>query len=92
MPAWIAAIERSVPEAAGSITFDSTELPFPSEIEHDSLAALGPLPVTPYEDGIQATVDMFRRLAAEGRLVGSRRPWRPSRAIARRGVSLPAAR
>ncbi len=71
MPAWIAAIERSVPEAAGSITFESNELPFPSEIEHGSLAALGPLPVTPYEDGIQATVDVFRRLAAEGRLVGT---------------------
>jgi nucleoside-diphosphate-sugar epimerase len=71
MPAWIAAIERAVPEAAGSITFEPTELPFPSEIEHDSLAALGPLPVTPYEDGIQATVDVFRRLAADGRLVGT---------------------
>lgn len=69
MSAWIAAIERSVPEAAGSINFASTELPFPSEIEHDSLAALGPLPVTPYEDGIQSTVDVFRRLAAERRLV-----------------------
>ena len=71
MPAWIAAIERSVPEAAGRITFESKELPFPSEIEHASLAALGPLPVTPYEDGIQATVDIFRRLSAEGRLVGT---------------------
>lgn len=70
MPAWIAAIEHSVPEAAGRITFESIELPFPSEIEHDSLAALGPLPVTPYEDGIQATVDVFRRLGADGRLVG----------------------
>ncbi len=46
MPAWIAAIERSVPEAAGRITFEAKELPFPSEIEHASLAALGPLPVT----------------------------------------------
>ncbi len=71
MPAWITAIERSVPEAAGRITFEAKELPFPSEIEHDSLAALGPLPVTPYEDGIQATVDIFRRLAADGRLVGT---------------------
>jgi UDP-glucuronate 4-epimerase len=71
MPAWIAAIERAVPEAAGSITFAATELPFPSEIEHDSLATLGPLPVTPYEDGIQATVEVFRRLADDGRLVGT---------------------
>ena len=71
MPAWIAAIEQSVPEAAGSITFETTELPFPSEIEHDSLSALGLLPVTPYEEGIQDTVDIFRRLAADGRLVGT---------------------
>jgi UDP-glucuronate 4-epimerase len=71
MAAWVAAIERSVPEAAGRITFETKELPFPSEIEHASLAALGPLPVTPYEDGIQATVDIFRRLAADGRLVGT---------------------
>jgi UDP-glucuronate 4-epimerase len=71
MPAWIAAIERSVPESAGRITFEAKELPFPSEIEHASLAALRPPAVTPYEDGIQATVDIFRRLAAEGRLVGT---------------------
>jgi UDP-glucuronate 4-epimerase len=71
MPSWITAIERAVPEAAGLITFAATELPFPSEIEHAALVALGPLPVTPYEDGIQATVDIFRRLAAEGRLVGA---------------------
>jgi nucleoside-diphosphate-sugar epimerase len=71
MPAWIAAIESAVPEAAGLITFSSNELPFPSEIEHAALAALGPLPVTPYEDGIQATADIFRQLAADGRLVGS---------------------
>jgi nucleoside-diphosphate-sugar epimerase len=71
MPAWIAAIEAAVPEAAGLITFAPTELPFPSEIEHAALGALGPLPVTAYEDGIAATVDVFRRLAAEDRLVGA---------------------
>jgi UDP-glucuronate 4-epimerase len=71
MPDWIAAIEQAVPEAAGLVDFASTELPFPSEIEHAALVALGPLPVTPYEDGIRATVDIFRRLADEGRLVGA---------------------
>lgn len=71
MPAWIAAIVRAVPEASGLITFTPNELPFPSEIEHDSIVALGPMPVTPFADGIAATVDVFRRLAAEGRLVGS---------------------
>jgi nucleoside-diphosphate-sugar epimerase len=71
MPDWVEAIEAAVPEAADLITIASTELPFPSEIEHDSLAALGPLPVTDYKNGIQATVDVFRRLAADGRLIGT---------------------
>lgn len=69
---WIAAIEAAVPEAAGTVTFSTNELPFPSEIEHAALAAaLGPQPVTDYRDAIQATVDVFRRLAADGRLVGT---------------------
>ena len=40
--AWIAAIEEVVPEAAGTITAASNHLPFPSEIAHDALAAIGP--------------------------------------------------
>jgi nucleoside-diphosphate-sugar epimerase len=71
IPSWIAAIEAAVPEAAGLIDAAPTELPFPSDIAHDGLAALRPPPVTPYEDGIAATVEIFRRLAAGGRLVGA---------------------
>ncbi len=72
IPDWIEAIEGAVPEAAGLITFAADNLlPFPSEIEHAALVALGDIPVTPYEDGIKATVDIFRRLAADDRLVGS---------------------
>jgi hypothetical protein len=29
------------------------------------------VPVTPVRDGIEATVEIFRRLAADGRLVGT---------------------
>jgi UDP-glucuronate 4-epimerase len=68
---WIAAIERIVPEARGLITAASAPLPFPAEIDHDALSALGSVPVTPYEDGIRETVEVFRELAAEGRLVRS---------------------
>lgn len=68
---WIEAIESIVPEAAGLLTVAPTELPFPSEIDHEGLAAIGPVPVTPFRDGIQATVEIFRRLEAEGRLVGT---------------------
>ena len=68
---WIAAIDKTVPEARGSITADAEPLPFPSDIEHRSLAALGAVPVTPYRDAIAATADIYRSLAAEGRLVGA---------------------
>jgi nucleoside-diphosphate-sugar epimerase len=68
--AWIDAIESIVPEAAGAISAVPTELPFPSEIDHAGLVALGPVPVTPFHDGIAETVEIFRRLAAQGRLVG----------------------
>jgi hypothetical protein len=44
-------------------------LPFPADIAHDRLASLGPVPSTSYEDGIRATADIFRRLAADGKLV-----------------------
>jgi nucleoside-diphosphate-sugar epimerase len=68
---WIAAIEELVPGSAGSLSARPTPLPFPSDIEHDALAALGPLPVTPYRDGIAATIEGLHRLQAEGQLVAS---------------------
>jgi nucleoside-diphosphate-sugar epimerase len=71
IPEWVAAIEAAVPEARGLLTIADGTLPFPADIAHDALAALGPVPVTAYEEGVRATVDVFRRLAAEGRLVGT---------------------
>ncbi len=65
---WIAAIEAAVPEAAGLITREEAPLPFPADIAHDRLAALGPIPVTPHRDAIAETAAIFRRLAAAGRL------------------------
>jgi UDP-glucuronate 4-epimerase len=67
---WVAAIEAAVPEARGLLTIADARLPFPSDIDHDRLAALGPVPSTPYEDGIRATAEAFRSLATEGRLLG----------------------
>src|SRR5439155_18742888 len=67
---WIAAIEDIVPEARGLITAEPTPLPFPSDIEHTSLAALGAVPVTPYRDAIAETANIYQSLLAEGRLVG----------------------
>jgi UDP-glucuronate 4-epimerase len=71
IPSWIAAIEAAVPDAAGMITAAETQLPFPSEIAHEGLAALGPVPVTPYQDGIRATVGILRAIQADGRLVAT---------------------
>lgn len=68
---WVQAIEATVPEAAGLISIAPTELPFPADIAHDRLAELGDVPVTPYREAIAATADIYRRLAADGRLVGT---------------------
>jgi len=68
---WVEAIEAAVPEAAGLITVAPTELPFPADIAHERLAELGAVPVTPFRDAIAATADIYRRLAADGRLVGA---------------------
>ena len=75
---WVTAIEAAVPEAAGRITVAATELPFPAEIAHERLAVLGPVPVTPYRDAIAATADIYRRLAAAGRLVGAEHGLTPA--------------
>jgi UDP-glucuronate 4-epimerase len=69
---WVKSIESIVPKARGLIDVAPTDLPFPSEIDHAGLeAALGEVPVTPIHDGIAATAELFRRLAAEGRLSGA---------------------
>lgn len=71
MQTWIETIECIVPEAAGMLSHASVELPFPAEIDHASLAAVGPVPIRPVREGIEATVEIFRRLAATGQLVGA---------------------
>ncbi|MEA2547344.1 MAG: UDP-glucuronate 4-epimerase [Chloroflexota bacterium] len=68
---WIDAIEAAVPGARELITNEPSPLPFPSDIQHDALAALGDVPVTPYRDAIAATARIYQGLAAEGSLIGS---------------------
>jgi len=67
-PALTAAIEAAIPGGADGIGFDAVSLPFPSEIDHDGIEALGPLPVTPFADGIAASVAIYQALAGNGRL------------------------
>jgi UDP-glucuronate 4-epimerase len=68
---WVLAIEDAIPEATGRITVGPTELPFPSDIAHDRISELGDVPVTPFRDAIAETAAIYRRLAEEGRLIGS---------------------
>ena len=69
--AWIDAIADVVPDARRLLTFDAAPLPFPADIQHARLAALGDVPVTPYRDAIAATARIFRDLDSQGRLIGS---------------------
>jgi nucleoside-diphosphate-sugar epimerase len=65
----VEAIEAAAPEAAGRITFDDVRLPFSEEAELESLVRLiGPVPVTPIEQGVAQTIEIFRRLLAKGLL------------------------
>jgi UDP-glucuronate 4-epimerase len=58
----VAAIEAAVPEVAGRVTFDdSVRLPFPEALESEAPI---PLELTPLEQGVRETVELFRRAPA----------------------------
>ncbi len=63
----VKAIEVAAPDTRGSITFDNRQLPFPYQYDDAGLqAAIGPVRWTPLVEGVAATIDHFRRLAAVG--------------------------
>jgi UDP-glucuronate 4-epimerase len=65
----VPAIELAVPGAAGRISVGSD--PVPGRVEFDDAelrAALGPLPKTSLADGIQLSIDHFRRQLDDGSL------------------------
>ena len=65
----VAAIEAAAPDVAGRITFDDKPLPFPEDMDDTAFAkALGRIPETPLAEGVQKTVDIFRRALAEGKI------------------------
>jgi UDP-glucuronate 4-epimerase len=80
--ALVAAIDAAVPEAAGLIGFEAITLPFPSDIDHDGIEALGPLPATSFPDGVAASVAIYRELAAAGRLDPAAHGLEPAQAPA----------
>jgi len=57
-----AAIEAAVPEVAGRITWTGDALPFPETLEATQLERLvGTLPRTPLAEGVQRTIEHYRR-------------------------------
>ncbi len=67
----VRSISSVVPEAADLISFEPVELPFPSQIDTDGLEAIGPVPTTSFEDGVRASIEIYRSLQREGRLVAA---------------------
>ena len=67
-PGVLEAIDAAVPGSSGLISFETVSLPFPSQIDHSGLEALGPLPVTPFADGVLASVAIYRELRERGQL------------------------
>ena len=58
-----------VPDAHQLITFEPTPLPILAEFDDTALQRdIGPLTPTPVEEGFGETLDIFRRLHAEGKL------------------------
>lgn len=65
----IAAVEAVEPAARGTLTFEDRTLPFPGAFDGSALeAALGRQPLTPLEDGVRATIHVYRAAIADGRL------------------------
>jgi nucleoside-diphosphate-sugar epimerase len=66
----VVAVLRDVAgEGADGITQKLDPLPFPDDIDTSGLEAIGPPPVTPLPEAVAATVEVFRTLQRQGRLV-----------------------
>lgn len=63
------ALREVVGEAADGITHKPDQLPFPDDIDTTGLEMIGPPSVTPLPEAVAATVELFRSLQREGRLV-----------------------
>lgn len=67
VPEVIQAIEATVPESTGLISFDDVELPFPQAVDDGGLQRfLGPIEYIPLTDGVARTVTAFRDLLQRG--------------------------
>jgi nucleoside-diphosphate-sugar epimerase len=64
----VEAIEGAVSTASGLISFEEEPLPFPEAIATTGLEQLGPIRLTPLNDAVRETAEMFKELVGSGRL------------------------
>jgi nucleoside-diphosphate-sugar epimerase len=64
----VASLEELVGSSAAGITVGSSVLPFPDDVDTSGLDIIGPPAVTPFSEGIAATVEFFRDLQSRGAL------------------------
>jgi nucleoside-diphosphate-sugar epimerase len=69
LPAFYRALVEVEPAAAKLITYGEKQIPIAYDLSDAALQRdLGPMPRTPLVEGIRQTLELFRRLNAEGRL------------------------
>ncbi len=65
----VEAIEVAVPEIKGKITFDEKPLALPTDVDDSKFAeVLKSVPYTPLQQGVEATIDIFRQGLSSGRI------------------------
>ncbi len=65
----VAEIEKLVPSAEGTITFNEAPMAMPSHLDDSAIiAALGDIPHTPLAQGVKETIERFAQLHREDRL------------------------
>jgi nucleoside-diphosphate-sugar epimerase len=70
LPAFHCALAAADPEAARRITYGEKQLPIAFDLDDARLQRdLGPKPRTPLVEGVRATLELFRQLYADGRLM-----------------------
>jgi UDP-glucuronate 4-epimerase len=65
----VTAIEKTAPEAKGTITVSGSQMPFPTDIDDSAVnAALGTLTWRPFDQGVADTIADFEAAIASGRI------------------------
>lgn len=69
MESIVSAIEQAEPSSAGRITFSEQPLSLPSDVDDSRLhAALGAIPETPLQEGVDTSIQIFKQAIAQGRI------------------------